>query len=102
VNQGKGLIGEIVRCPEVFRTNPAVSKIGNLSQVVHGRGTEVMVVDLTLEDREEKKHTYYNVKWIVGGREHRKRNPKINASYYRQIHSWGEVAHRPMLKVSQD
>jgi hypothetical protein len=62
----------------------------------------MMVVDLTLKGREEKKHMYYNVKWIIGGREHRKRNLKSNTPHCRQVHSWGEVAHRPMLKVSQD
>jgi hypothetical protein len=47
----------------------------------------------------EKKYKSHNVRQIMGGREHRKRKPKIRAPQYRQVHSQGGVTCRPMFRT---
>jgi hypothetical protein len=52
-----------------------------------------------LEREKKNKNKSDNVRWIMGGREHRKRKLKIRTPQCRQVHPWSEVTHRPMLRT---
>jgi hypothetical protein len=85
-------------CSEILGTNPAVGKISNFGQVIDGGGPWVVVKTCPIK-MGEKKYKSHNIRRIMDGREHRKRKLKIRAPQCRQVHSWGEVTNRPVLRT---
>jgi hypothetical protein len=88
-----------ILCPEILGKNPGVGEISNFDQEVDGGGPWVVVKDLSHYNREKKKYKSHNIRWIMGGRQYRKRKLKIRATQCRQVYSQGEVTHRTIVRV---